>query len=401
MNKNLDYAQLWQQVEGLPWCALVTTGRTGTDFFQSLLDSHPEAFVFNGQFYFHDFWAASKAANVDGPLSTNDIADELINANQKKFRSHLDTVERKDKLGEGRNQSINIDTGEFRGHLLGLLKDRVPTSRSFLIATYVAYALCLGQDPSTKILFFHHQHRIGRLRPFLNDFPESKIICMTRDPRALYVSGVENWRRNNSAADSPHFPLYILWRAVDEILPLKKYTDGRLRVLKLEDLSDEKTLLDICQWLGISFDPCMKESTWGGMRWWGDEISQNQIPETERGFSKTMATNQWEQKLGALDKTVLNYLLADVLEWYGYPHTRSDGFIMACFMALAILVPTGYERRYLSPRYLGKSLVQGNIRQFIAVFYHPVRRVVQFYKWFFRRNFGHFFIPPYFRQGGA
>ena len=49
MTKSMDYAQLWRQVEGLPWCALVTTGRTGTDFFQSLLDSHPEIFVFNGR----------------------------------------------------------------------------------------------------------------------------------------------------------------------------------------------------------------------------------------------------------------------------------------------------------------------------------------------------------------
>ena len=60
MTKSMDYAQLWQQVEGLPWCALVTTGRTGTDFFQSLLDSHPEIFVFNGQLYFHNFWQSSQ-----------------------------------------------------------------------------------------------------------------------------------------------------------------------------------------------------------------------------------------------------------------------------------------------------------------------------------------------------
>ena len=42
-------------------CTLVTTGRTGSDFLQSLLDSHPQVLTFNGNIIdYYDFWQNSK-----------------------------------------------------------------------------------------------------------------------------------------------------------------------------------------------------------------------------------------------------------------------------------------------------------------------------------------------------
>jgi hypothetical protein len=279
------------------------------------------------------------------------------------------------------------------------LKGRPVTARNFLTAVYVAYELCLGRDLSKKKLFLHHLHHVRKVGDFTADFPEARIICMTRDPRALYVSGVENWRRYNPATDVPSYPLYILWRAVDEILPLRAFNDGRLKVFKLEDLASEKTLAEVCGWLGVSVDPCMKESTWAGMRWWGDEVSQNRVPKNERGFSATMVINKWEQRLGAVEKALLNYLLVDILAWYGYPHRRQDGILTALLMVLAIPLPTRYERRYLSPGYLGKALVERNLHKILAAFYHPLRRIVYFFGLFYRRNFGSFFLAPRFGSG--
>jgi hypothetical protein len=390
----MNYESIWKQVKGLPWCVLVTTGRTGTDFFQSLLDSHPEIFVFNGHLYFHSFWQSATCRDDGLPA----LIDEFTTTYIKAFKSRLDTTERKDRLGEGQDQSIDIDLEQFATHMTGLLQDKPVTSKNFLTAVYIAYGLCLGWEVKGKKLFFHHLHHVRKVDDFMADFPDAKIVCMTRDPRALYVSGVENWRRHNPATDSPSYPLYVLWRAVDEITALKKYNDGRLQVLKLEDLAEEKTLEAFCDWVGIGFDPCLRESSWAGMRWWGDEISENQVPENERGFSKTMITNKWEQRLGVLDKAVLNYLLADLLGWYGYPHERRDGLFTACAMALAVLVPTGYERRFLGPRYLARVLAEAKLHKFVASFYHPLRRMMRFYRWFWRRNAGIFFTAPVLGQ---
>lgn len=389
-----DYTLLWQKYSTMPWAAIVTTGRAGTDFFQSLLDSHPEVFGFSGQFYFYEFWASSIAANRSGPIILEDIIDEFIGTHIRQLHSYYDTVERKDQLGEQQNQTVSIDTREFRQHLLGLLASQPIVEKKFLIAVYISYALCLGQDLTHKKLFLHHPHRIGRISLFMKDFPESKIICMIRDPRALYVSGVENWRHHDALADNPSYPLYIFQRAVDECLPLEEYNDGRLGILRLEDLAEKSTLQAVCDWLGITFDIAMTRSTWGGLRWWGDKISQNQISESERGFSKSMTDNKWPQKLSALDKSLINYLLVDILAWYGYPFRKRNGIAMAVLMAFGILLPTIFERRYLSPHYLLNALKKRNIHKFLAAFYHPARRIVWFYKLFYRRNFGTFVTFP-------
>jgi len=63
-------------------------------------------------------------------------------------------------------------------------------------------------------------------------------------------------------------------------------------------------------------------------------------------------------------------------------------------MALAIFLPTTYERRYLSFWYLGRAILEMKPRTFAAAFYHPIRRIIWFYKLFHRRNFGAFFTAP-------
>ncbi len=196
-NKKIDYKAIWENCENLPWCALVTTGRVGTDFFQSLLDSHPEIFVFNGILFFHEFWEKSVCANYPDGSNPDDIVDEFIGHHLGKLKSKYDLQERKNELGEGRNQSIDLDLDLFRTHLLNLIALRPVSSKNFLAGVYIAYSMCLGQDVMRKKLFFHHIHHIWKLDKYLHDFPESKILSMTRDPRATYVSGVEHWRKYN------------------------------------------------------------------------------------------------------------------------------------------------------------------------------------------------------------
>jgi len=93
-----DYARIWDETERLPWIALVTTGRTGTDFFQSLLDSHPEILSFNGQLHFHQFWNSSVCARFEGELNAADIADEFIGHHIHKFKSKYDYIEKRGNL---------------------------------------------------------------------------------------------------------------------------------------------------------------------------------------------------------------------------------------------------------------------------------------------------------------
>lgn len=382
-----DYAKILEHTAKLPWVVLVTTGRTGSDFFQSLMDSHPEAFVFNGKLQFHQYWKKCHCRRAATPPASEDVADEFIGTFIYKFKSKYRVVENKDKLGPHQDQSISIDTRIFREHLVGLLELRELTPRNILEAIYTAYALSLNQDVLLKKIFFHHQHHIFQLPEFLKDFPGSPVISMTRDPRALLVSGVEHWAKFDPATDHGGHYFTVLHRAFEDANEVRSLGVPYI-VLKLEDLGNENVLQRICDWMGISMDACMQSATWGGLRWWGDRLSVAQASQNEAGFSPAMVTNRWEKKLGRLDKYLIGYLLQERLQHYGYPVGAYRGAHHFWAALLTCWIPTVYERRFLSPAYARKSFTTGRMRDPIKGIYFYFRRVLYYYKLLFRKMRG-------------
>ena len=378
-----NYEAIWRHVERLPWTALVATGRVGSDFFQSLLDGHPEIFVFNGQISIHEWWIASRFTQFDGPLDIDDLLYDFLGVHLIKFRSRYDHFERKGILGENQCESINIDLDEFRKHVRFLIGNRIIDSRTFSIAVYTAYDLCIGRDVLSKKIFFHHIHRIHNLDPYLEDFPDSKIICMTRDPRAAYVSGVEHWRRYNASADNSAYPLYVFYRIIEEARPLLSFGAERVRALRLEDLGDRDVLKAVCLWLDVDYNLCLQKSTWAGLRWWGDTLSEKSLQRRITDFPRIWLSITGK-KLRWLDVYVMDYILADRLIWFGYPSRHSYGIFAKFIIPFLILLPTTYERRYLSPKNLVQKLLRFQIKDFVRAFYHPLRRMVVFFKMYTR-----------------
>ena len=107
----------------IPSCALVATGRTGTDFLQSLLDSHPEVLTFNGPLFFYNFWDNSVCIKAKN-FNTNDLLQEFIGKHIELLKSRYDLMERKNQLGETFDQSIDIDLIQFEKTASQILKNR-------------------------------------------------------------------------------------------------------------------------------------------------------------------------------------------------------------------------------------------------------------------------------------
>ena len=112
--------------------------------------------MFNGSLYFHTFWQGALSVRHSAEPNLSDLLDEFIGAHLKAFKSRYEPSERKDKLGEARDETIDVDTTIFKRHVLGLLTDQTITSRNVIRAIYVAYDICLKRDISCKKLFFHH-----------------------------------------------------------------------------------------------------------------------------------------------------------------------------------------------------------------------------------------------------
>jgi len=288
--------------------------------------------VFNGWLFFHDFWDFAYTLKTDMP-DTGDIVDEFIGHHIHKFKSRYDLKERKDQLGENADRFIDIDLLQFKANILSLLNSHPLNSRNFLIAVYIAYASCVGQNLESKHLFFHHVHHISKLDRFLEDFPNSKVISMTRDPRAAYVSGVEHWRAYSPDNDHAEHALIMLRRTIIDAQALLDKPIN-FRTLRLEDLGKRSILMEVCEWLGISYHSCMNNSTWGGLRWWGDRLSMSSTKVHEHGYSKSITKNDWRKALGKVEQLELRYLLADRLAWFQYEKSigiRADLFFCVFF----------------------------------------------------------------------
>ena len=392
-----NYEKIWFDTESLTWCALVTTGRVGSDFFQSLLDSHPQIFIINGPLIFYDFWEKASTINNTETLYAEDIIEEFIGYHIVKFKSYYDFQERKNELGEDRNQSININIDEYKFHLKNLLRFGPLTSKSFLKAIYLSWAICMKEDLAKKKIFFHHIHHIWRLDRFLVDYPNSKILAMTRDPRASYVSGVENWFKYSSLTKHPGHVFFVLKRTINDASYLENFQND-FRVLKLEDLGKEKILSQFCDWVGIKYDSCMNNSTWNGLRWWGDKLSQQKIKPNETGFSNSITKNKWNEKLGTLEKLTLKYLLLDRLNWYRYENNiKTNMFLYFCIFIL-IPIPTKYERMFLSIKSIFHCLKDRKLRIIFASIYYYFLRVSLFYSLLFPIKKKKKFNLPYFKE---
>lgn len=388
-----QYSEIWTHIETLPWVALATTGRSGTDFFQSLLDGHPEIAVYNGTHFFYIFWDTAQTVNYGGPLIVEHILEEYVGTSIQKFLGRYDVTERKGELGDDGCGEITIDLTEFRKHVLGLLAGRKINARNFLIALVAAFDMSLGRDMLLKKVFLHHAHRISRTHRFLKDFPCSKVLCMVRDPRANFVSGVEHWRQFEPKTNNPAYPIYIIWRAVDEMAEFSTLEPERIAALRLEDLGDRDVLEAFCKWINIAYHPCMAESTWGGMRWWGDQISGRKTPEGDRGFSPAMISNRWQKRLLRSDQIVLNHVLNPMISAFGYPKGAGSSCLWLPLVAVAILLPSTYEWRFLKPDFLIGAIGRGQWRVFVRSFWHPLRRIRLYYSWLWRRHLGTYFAP--------
>lgn len=393
------YDRWMRHLQSLPMVALVTTGRTGSDFLQSLLDSHPQVITFNGHFaVYSEFFSRAKTFSVmDGAVA--DAADEFIGQYLYKLVSRYDIQEAKDRLGENSDESFTLNTTHFKACIVGLMGPRPLASRDFLLAVYGAYSLCLGQQIEAARVVFHHPHLDYEFRLFLKDFPASRVVFSSRDPRANFYSHVEHFRRYYSSHDNEQHVYNCLKMALEDSMLAQELGLDYIAT-RLEDIPREDAMRTFASWLGIDFLESMLRSTWAGLDWHGDRISNKTFAAT--GWSAKRTENGWQAQLGSTEKYVFNYIMNDRLAWYHYP-VQPVGLMDAMLVALAILLPFKCERRFLSPLHIWSTLRSGTNVMRMQLLLSPlfyVRRVGICYRHYMRTLRGIKFTGNWVRVAG-
>ena len=120
---------------------LIAGGRTGSDFFQSLLDGHPEISQLPGIFLFDVFWTKLKKEN-----EPENIAKIFINNHKRFFDSRLNLIERHHMLGKNKNDFFLVDENLYIKYFTNLMKNKNLNKKNILLGLNLAYSQASGED---------------------------------------------------------------------------------------------------------------------------------------------------------------------------------------------------------------------------------------------------------------
>lgn len=328
--------------------AINVYGRSGSMFLQSLLDNHPQVITIPGVYmaFYYQFYHGHNT------LPTKVFIERLVeqfavffDARDNCFASfwntslplgqHLGFTQ----MGDERKQTLSINKEAFIACLTALLIDADSVDRKRLFqALHIAYQY--AQDPAKEIseetvIAFHLHEHMPTFRHYLleQDFPNCKYIQVVREP----LRSLQSWFQS--------FPKANMEEQLDGILiggiASGKAVYERSRVVKIEDINaDSRQVLEkICQWIDISWNDCLLESTFHGLTWWGDAFSK---PAT--GFGGREKVQQHASSLSAFDRWRLSYLLAKKYKVWNYcPEKWQYNTFLKFLSFLFLLCPLKHE----------------------------------------------------------
>ena len=256
---------------------LVSGGRTGSDFFQSLLDDHSEILTFPGVFYFDEYLEELNKRNINP-------AELFVQMYEKFFDSRLNTEERHHLLGKNKNEFFKIDKDTF----IKNFKDNSKNNEAFelLKQLHLSYSFTKGENTEVKKLIFLHIHHWYRLEKI--KFLKFDLFYTLREPLVNLSSAINNWTKyENSNFFSFRQLCYYYDRVVNGIDYCMQYKFDKFYIIKLEDmhLQSEKILSNFVKIYDLKFDKTLFQSTYHGKKWWGDAAGNRYLDGINKDYN--------------------------------------------------------------------------------------------------------------------
>lgn len=368
-------------------------GRSGSIFLQSLLDSHPDVFMFPAVYLtgFYPFWQQfgdRPAVEVIAAFIQN--YDVLFNVRSE--RPVIDVGPRAGtslslhRMGPNHDEQIGVLREIFGDALLDLIFKHVPNPESggverkfFFQAIHVAYAKALGRNLNSRnpvIVLQTHNPMPEAIVGLVEDFaPHLQFLHCVREPVQTMGSWFVHMRDipPDAEATGPNellnLPATTLGRALFHATPILAqrrhpskqgqkrraldWSADNSRAVRLEDLHTRprETLEKMCAWLNIPWDACLMKSTFDGKLW---HWTTGGV--TYSGFQRQTISKRHADVLSWFDRVRLRFLLSDKFQAWDYPLARGYQVFVLRVLALSLwLLPfrmeTGIWRRHRPLRF--------------------------------------------------
>jgi hypothetical protein len=209
---------------------------------------------------------------------------------------------------------------------------------------------------------------VFRIDDIFGLWPDARVICMVRDPRAV-VSSYRWWKRTDRprragvvrdeawVADDRRarrsynpFTISMLWRAAmrASLTAVEKHGSARVRLQRYEDVvgEPEQELRGLVGWLELDFDDALLDVAVSNSSFF--------VP-GERGIS-TEPLERWKTNLPPDEISVIQTCCGGLMRSLGYPPVKSSASPLRVAVAWAT-VPVALVRAFVVNRHrLGNSL---------------------------------------------
>ena len=225
------------KTKSISYVFIVGNSRSGTTMLSRVFGNHPEVHAFNELHFF---------GNLEGrQLNNADLAKELLDIERSNFLKKVSKDEHWDEVETMLTDPIS-PVGVFQQFLT------YETTKN-----NASVAVC--QTPTN----------VYHLDKILESFDQFKVINMVRDPRDVLLSQKNKWKRKFLGANEiPFFELlrakfnyhpYTISKMWNTAVNRGRVKHQNVQTIRFEDLLQfpEKTIRDLCEFIGVSFDSSM------------------------------------------------------------------------------------------------------------------------------------------------
>jgi len=286
--------------------------KSGTTLFASLLDGHPDLFVYPGETaFFYKFYPIFDSDKYSCDQKEKRVIEAVLKS--------LDGVI-KDWIGSNACPDYSFKK------LVNLYQKEIhqtsKTTQSFFEAAIKSAWEVLSQKKETQRYWVEKTTSIEIYADVLFDwYPGARFIHILRDPRDNYASIKSGWDKEYKYHfDSTRRLLqsvvdrgYLGMKLAD--INLKRFGGKRYLVIKYEDLvaDTKKIMRQICRFLKIDFHKSLLTPTFCGVLWKGNNFKGKEFKSVS-----AFNLNRWKKRINDQEAKVLEFYFSDLMEQYGY-----------------------------------------------------------------------------------
>lgn len=209
---------------------------------------------------------------------------------------------------------------------------------------FEAYCKRFASQDNATIWGEKTPRHVFRIDDILALYPQAKVICMVRDPRAV-VASYRDWLTGETDLDAGRkldkervrasyniVLATLMWRAATNasLLAHKRYGNDRVRIVRYESVIDEpdETVRDVVTWLGLQYSDKLLAVPLHN--------SSTMAFDHGAGISKT-PQNRWREVLSDREIGIIQKVAGASLTETGFDHEDVRTSVLDVSMAYATL----------------------------------------------------------------